>query len=100
MAKPKVVAMSRWSKGGRGEHPMRYVVLDWGTGAAMRYSRHMQVDDGKTKPFFHGHYMGTFIDALQDAQKSVSEHSSTYKKANISHIPTWPNGEWIRIAEE
>ena len=96
MAKSKVVAMSRWSKGGEGEYPTRYVVLDWGTGAAMRFSRHMQVDDGKTKPFFHGHYKGTFIDALQDAQKSVRENQEDFKKGNVSHIPSWPTGELIR----
>lgn len=96
---PKVVAASRWSKGGRGEYPTRYVVLDWGTGAALRYSRHMQVDDGKTKPFYHGRYRSTFIDALEEAQNTVTEHSRQYTKGNISYIPTWPNGEWIRMEE-
>jgi hypothetical protein len=99
MTQPKVIAMSCWSKGGEGEYPTRYVVLDWGTDAALRYSRHMQTDMGTKKPFFHGHYKGTFIDALQDAQETVMEHSRSYKKGNISHIPAWPNGEWIRIVK-
>jgi len=100
MTQPKVVAMSRWSEGGRGEYPTRYVVLDWGTDAAQRYSRHMQTDRGEKKPFHYGHYQNTFIDAFKDAQDTVIEHSRQYRKGNISHIPPWPNGEWIQRVKE
>lgn len=96
---PEIIAMSCWSKGGRGEYPARYVVLDWGTKTAIRYSSHTQVDDGKTKPFYWGHFEGTLINALKIAQEAVRKNNSSYKAGNISHIPAWPNGEWIRIVK-
>jgi len=97
---PKIVGMSCWSTGGEGEYPVRYVVLDWGPDKTQRYSRHLQVNDGKTENYFiHGDYKGTLIDALASAQKSVKGNNESFRKGNISHIPAWPNGELVRIVK-
>lgn len=96
----KIVAMSCWSTGGRGEYPVRVVVLDLGADPSYRYSRNLQVNDGKNDDYFiHSHHKSTLVDALVDAQQAVEENNRDFKPGNISHIPAWPNGELIRIVK-
>ncbi len=85
---PTILAVSRYSEGGRGEYPCRYVVLDWGPDKVQRYSRSLQVNDGKHKNYFiYDHYYSTFAAAFADAVKSVQKDHKEYSKGNPSHIP-------------
>ena len=84
-----IVAATKYTSGGRGENPWRYVVLKWDKGtSAHPYSRHMQVNDGvNPNAFYYGHYHCTFDDALKDMVKTMNESNDTYRIGNISHIP-------------
>jgi len=88
---PNIVAYSKWSKGGRGEYPVRFVVLHWpGKG---EYSRHLQVKDGKSKEYFiYGNYYQTFDGAYQNMLKAIQENNSTFSDGNVSHIPEGTRG--------
>jgi len=96
----QIVAMSCWSKGGKGEYPVRFVVIDRGTKAPHRYTRCMQVNDGEHKDYFiYAHHHHLLPDALADAQEAVRENQKDFSPSNISHIPAWPTGESIRIVK-
>jgi hypothetical protein len=84
----KVVAATYYSTGRDGlEYPSRYVVLEWGDGNYQRYSRHMQVDNGKDKDYFiYGHYYDRYADAFEDMVKSMNENDRSYLLGNISHM--------------
>ena len=86
---PKVIAATKISTGGRGEYPVRYVVLKWNEGESCHeYSRHMQVFNGTNDEYFiYGHYHCVFEDALGDLLKSMNENNENYPYGNVSHIP-------------
>lgn len=89
MSEVKIIAATKISKGGNGEYPARYVVLEWKKGtSAHPYSRHMQVIDGKSMEYFiYGHYKCTYDDALADMMTSMIENNESYKEGNVSYIP-------------
>lgn len=84
-----VIAATKRSTGGRGEYPVRYVVLEWKEGtSAHPYSRHMQVFDGEHDEYYiYGHYHMTLDDAINDMVTSVRENNASYPLGNVSHIP-------------
>ena len=93
----KRVAYTKWSKGGQGEYPVRYVVLEWPKKG--EYSRNIQIKDGKNDDYYiYGHYYLTFDAALNDLKKSVQENNRDYPVGNVSHIPDGLNGLKILAA--
>jgi len=84
-----VIAATKRSIGGRGEYPVRYVVLKWKESASAHpYSRHMQVFDGEHDEYYiYGHYHMTLDDAVSDMIQAMKENNALYPLGNISHIP-------------
>jgi len=87
-----VIAATKYTSGGRGELPWRYVVLKWDKGSsAHEFSRHMQVQDVKNEfddqIFYYGHYCCTLEDAVTDMIQAMKENNASYPLGNISHIP-------------
>jgi len=87
-----VIAATRYTSGGRGELPWRYVVLKWDKGSsAHEFSRHMQVkdvnDEFNDQIFYYGHYCCTYEDAERDMIKSMECNNRDFGINNISHIP-------------
>jgi hypothetical protein len=87
-----VIAATKYTSGGRGELPWRYVVLKWDEGSsAHEFSRHMQVQDLKNEfndqIFYYGHYCCTYEDAEKDMIKSMESNNREYGSTNVSHIP-------------
>lgn len=92
--KYEILATSEWSSGGCGEYPFRFVVLKINDESSPhKYSRHMQVDDGKSPEFFiYGHHYFTFAEAFDDMRKSIIESNKNYPKGGVSHIPKGISG--------
>jgi hypothetical protein len=87
-----VIAATKYTSGGRGELPWRYVVLKWDKGSsAHEFSRHMQVkdvnDEFNDQIFYYGHYFCTYEDAECDMIKSMESNNRDFGINNISHIP-------------
>jgi len=88
-----VVAATKYTSGGRGELPWRYVVLKWDKGSsfAHEYSRHMQVKDVENKwddqIFYSGHYYFSYESAEKDMIESMESNNRDFGPTNISHIP-------------
>jgi|WetSurMetagenome_2_1015567.scaffolds.fasta_scaffold186671_4 hypothetical protein len=85
----KVVAYSKWSKGGKGEYPVRIVALEWQKGAsAHRFSTQEEVKDGKNKEnYITGRHFHTFDDALRDMLFRMKFYQENFSPKNVSHIP-------------
>ena len=107
MSDVRIIAATNKSNGGRGEYPVRYVVLKWMSGSAHPYSRHMQVFDGKHDDYFiYGHYKCTAEDAIEDMITSMIDNNKTYHDGNVSHIPGidysvdgyFDKGAWVNIS--
>jgi hypothetical protein len=96
MAAPntKIAAHTKWSKGGGGNYPTRFVVLKWlGPGRAHKYSSHEQVKDGINDDYFiAGHYHGTFRGAFADMKKRTLNRNENYGPGAYDHIPQGLNG--------
>jgi hypothetical protein len=88
MSNTKVIAYSKWSKGGGGEYPARIVVLKWSKKEYEPYSSHEEIKDGvHADNYMTGHYFSTFDDALADMLKRVKYYNTKYSLGNPSHIP-------------
>lgn len=95
----KVIKTTGWSKGREGqEYPSRVVVLAHmkPDGEVYEFSRSWQADTERGISTFWGHYYHprkygdldeSFNAAVEDFERTIREHNSTYKPGNISHLP-------------
>ena len=85
-----IVVATKWSRGGNGEYPVRFVVAEWPPvrGQMDRFSRYMQVDDGTHDSYFiYGHYFPRFEDAMNDLTRSLRENNQDFSVNSVAHIP-------------
>ena len=84
-----IVAATKWSTGGQGDYPSRFVVLKWPPkSSAHEYSRHMQVDDGKKDNYFiYGHYFTLFQDALNDMKDALNSNNGGIARNHVDYMP-------------
>ena len=96
MPNVKILAASRYSKGGQGEYPVRFVVLRWTKGSGHEFSSHMQVKDGVHPNYFiSGRYYHTYNGAFNSAVARVMENRRDFKPGNVSHVPAFADGELV-----
>lgn len=96
MPQVEVLAASRYSKGGNGEYPVRFVVLRWKKGSGHEFSSHMQVKDGIHPNYFiYGHYYTTYNSAFNNAVDRAVENNRDYSPRSVSHVPAFADGELI-----
>ena len=85
-----IVAATKWSRGGNGQYPFRFVVVEWPSihGRANKFSRYMQVDNGKRGNYFiFGHYFFRFEDAMDDLTRSMKENNTDFGVNSVAYIP-------------
>lgn len=80
----RILHATRFSQGGRGEKPMRLVVIGYIGRKYGQFAVRWQDKDGNT---FSGYSYETSRDAHNAFMRRYLEHNESYRPGNISHLP-------------
>ena len=94
--KGRIIVATGMTKGGQGDLPFRFVIVERLQGKQVDYTTHMQVtkEDG-TKYLCHGNYDMTLWQAMEDFIERVKRNNRLFKVGGVSWVDMYMSIENI-----